>query len=73
MKIFRDMFLQGGISFDIGSLFDSSRYTNINQDDLKLECLKEHFEKKDNFAWFASILLNINNMGSLNNLPDLKR
>jgi hypothetical protein len=73
MKIFRDIFLQGGISFDISSLFNSSRYSEINLDDLKLETLRKHFSNQDNFAWFASILLNINNMGSLNNLPDLKR
>ena len=53
MKIFRDMFLQGGVSFDVQSLFSS-------KDELQ-------------YAWFASLLLNINNMSSLNNLPDLKR
>jgi hypothetical protein len=50
MKIFRDMFLEGGISFDISTLLE-----------------------KKSFSWLASILLNIRNMSSLNNLPDLKR
>jgi hypothetical protein len=50
MKIFRDMFLEGGISFDIASLIEKKSYT-----------------------WLVSILLNIRNMSSLNNLPDLKR
>jgi hypothetical protein len=50
MKIFRDMFLEGGISFDISSLIE-----------------------KNSYSWLASILLNIRNMSSLNNLPDLKR
>ena len=50
MKIFRDMFLEGGISFDISSLLE-----------------------KKSYSWLASILLNIRNMSSLNNLPDLKR
>lgn len=50
MKIFRDMFLKGGISFDIASLLENKSYT-----------------------WLASTLLNIKNMSSLNNLPDLKR
>ena len=53
MKIFRDMFLQGGVSFDVQSLFQG--------------------EGELQHAWFASLLLNINNMSSLNNLPDLKR
>jgi hypothetical protein len=53
MKIFRDMFLQGGISFDIQSTFQGD------------DCLK--------YTWIASLLLNINNMESLNNFPDLKR
>lgn len=53
MKIFRDMFLQGGVSFDVQSLFQNE---NVLQ-----------------YAWFACLLLNINNMSSLNNLPDLKR
>lgn len=50
MKIFRDMFLEGGISFDISALIE-----------------------KKSFTWLVSILLNITNMSSLNNLPDLKR
>ena len=50
MKIFRDMFLEGGISFDISTLLE-----------------------KKSYSWLASILLNIRNMSSLNNLPDLKR
>ena len=50
MKIFRDMFLEGGISFDICTLLE-----------------------KKSYSWLASILLNIRNMSSLNNLPDLKR
>lgn len=53
MKLFRDIFLQGGLAFDIQQLFS-----------------------KDNgckFSWLASLLLSINNMGSLNNFPDLKK
>ena len=53
MKIFRDVFLQGGVSFDVQSLFSAERGTE--------------------FAWLASLLLNLNNMSSLNNLPELKK
>ena len=51
LKIFRDLFLQGGISFDVQSMFTG--------------------DKK--YTWFASLLLNIENLGSLNNLPGLKK
>lgn len=50
IKIFRDMLLQGGVSFDVQSLFVGTEN-----------------------AWLASMLLNTENMTSLNNLPDLKR
>jgi len=53
MKIFRDMFLRGGIAFDIANMFQGD-------DSLK-------------YSWLASLLLNINNMQSLNNFPDLKK
>lgn len=49
MKIFRDMFLQGGVNFDVQSLFSK--------------------EKGLEYSWLASLLLNINNMNSLNNFP----
>ena len=53
LKIFRDLFLQGGISFDVQSMFTGDR--------------------SQRYTWFASLLLNIENLGSLNNLPGLKK
>jgi hypothetical protein len=53
LKIFRDLFLQGGISFNVQSMFTE--------------------ENSGKYTWFASLLLNIENMGSLNNLPGLKK
>lgn len=53
MKIFRDMFLQGGVRFDVGRLFST--------------------ESGNRYAWLACLLLNINNMNSLNHFPQLKK
>jgi len=53
LKVFKDLFLQGGVSFDVQSLF------SVDQG------LK--------YAWLASLLLNVGNISSLNNLPVLKR
>lgn len=53
MKLFRDIFLQGGIAFDVQKLFSK--------------------EGGFKYAWLASLLLNINNLNSLNNFPDLKK
>ena len=72
MMIFRDMFLQGGIAFDISSLFQAHSEKEISGS-TSLKTLDEWKAKAPKYAWLASLLLNISNMSSLNNLPDLKR
>mmetsp|Transcript_1951 Transcript_1951/g.2855 ORF Transcript_1951/g.2855 Transcript_1951/m.2855 type:complete len:90 (-) Transcript_1951:2329-2598(-) len=53
MKVFRDIFLAGGVGFDVSSLFSS-----VNE---------------QKYAWFAFLLLNVDTLSTLNNLPDLKK
>ena len=71
MMLFRDIFLQGGIAFDINSLFQAKEIGENKETSLKT--LIEWNKAAPNYAWLASLLLNINNLSSLNNLPDLKR
>ena len=53
MKIFRDIFLAGGVGFDVSSLFDPKR--------------------EQQYMWLAYLILNSQNLNTLNNLPDLKK